>query len=222
MKILIGGIPRLTTNYANALKSLGAETIVLLPKLPAASFDASLFDGLLLPGGGDIHPSFYGQQNTGSICVDTLLDAQQFFLFHAFLNAHKPILGICKGMQLINVALGGSLIQDLPEAIRTFHAYDRADQFHTTSLIPGTFLHELYGAALTTNSAHHQAVDRLGEHLLPAPYGPGRVIEALYHDSLPVFGVQWHPERMASLHQTTGGESKILRFFLECCLHPAS
>ncbi|MBQ8184252.1 MAG: gamma-glutamyl-gamma-aminobutyrate hydrolase family protein [Lachnospiraceae bacterium] len=233
MRILIGGLKGQTRNYEQALKVLGAHPSTLLPEL---SFDDSGsddlsedFHGLLLPGGGDIHPGFFGQPNLGSSNINPQLDSQQFALFHTFFKAGKPILGICKGMQIINVALGGTILQDLPKQARSIHAYAEADQIHDTQILPGTFLHRLYGDSLVTNSAHHQAIDRLGQGLMAAQYGPEGVIEGFFHTSRPILGVQWHPERLHLSPAASGAELpnaknpetsngfRILTYFLSLC-----
>ena len=248
MNIFIAGYEDLTQNYRNALKSLGAETACLPPKStctpqsdsPAAQQSRALqlqaadpctacfpspemlsryFDGLLLPGGGDIHPGLFGEKDQGSLQVDLPLDQFQLSVFYAFCQAEKPILGICKGMQLINVALGGTIFQDLPKPLRRTHAWAGKDQTHATRILPGTFLHSLYGDQLVTNSAHHQAVNRLGTCLLPAQYSSDQVLEGLFHASLPILAVQWHPERMQK-DQTTGDGSLVLAYFLSLCSVP--
>lgn len=234
MNILIAGQRDKTENYEKALDFLGACPITWLPDASDCFFCPSgkrralnpeilsRFDGLLLPGGGDIHPEFFHQENEGSYPPDILLDCQQIALFFAFQEAGKPVLGICKGMQIINTALGGSLCQDLPEPCRSAHAWSSTEQYHETRILPDTFLHRIYGTSLLTNSAHHQAVSRLGEGLLPAQYGPEQVLEALFHASLPVLGVQWHPERMMAAPRQkkdpkTGDGSQVLRYFLSLC-----
>ena len=217
MHILVAGDKKHTGNYERALKGIGACPIVWLPETQDA---LSRFDGLLLPGGGDIHPGFFSQENKGSYPADIPLDCQQLALFSAFYKMKKPILGICKGMQIINVALGGTLIQDLPQPLRRAHAAGSTDRIHATSVVPDTFLHRLYGASLVTNSAHHQAVGRLGEGLLPVQYGPGQVVEGLCHVSLPLLGVQWHPERMETgqkKNPETGDGAQVLLYFLSLC-----
>ncbi len=236
MNILIAGQKDKTKNYETALCSLGAcpitwlpdagECFCCLPGYPPGEKWAlypeilSRFDGLLLPGGGDIHPGFFFQKDQGSQKPDILLDCCQISLFLAFQKAGKPVLGICKGMQLINVALGGSLCQDLPDSCLRAHAWNHGDQIHATHILPDTFLHRLYGDSLLTNSAHHQAVSQLGNGLLPAQYGPGQVLEGLFHASYPILGVQWHPERMypwQKKNPETGDGSQVLRYFLSLC-----
>ena len=219
MNIFIAGYENLTQNYRKTLESLGAETAC--PDFGSFSFPspellALYFDGLLLPGGGDIYPGLFGQENQGSFQIDLPLDQFQLSVFYAFCQAKRPILGICKGMQLINVALGGTLLQDLPAPLKQAHARKGKDQIHPTTILPGTFLYALYQEHLNTNSAHHQAVDRLGTCLLPAQYSQDQVLEGFFHASLPVIAVQWHPERMEK-DQTTGDGSLVLRYFLSLC-----
>ena len=182
--VLISCLTHDACQYCRALKCAGINPVV----------SNHLFDGLLLPGGGDISPIFYHKKNHGSQNICITEDIIQILLFHRFLEQKKPILGICKGMQLINVALGGNLIQDLPT--KKLHAYDNDDRYHITKALPGSQLHSLYGNDCITNSAHHQAINKLGDHLRITQYAHDGVAEAIEHDTLPIIGVQWHPERM--------------------------
>lgn len=187
--VLISCLTHDASQYCRALKCAGIN-----PVISDQIEDENLYDGLLLPGGGDISPIFYHRKNYGSQNICITEDIIQILLFHRFLEQKKPILGICKGMQLINVALGGNLIQDLPT--KNLHAYDKTDRFHTTKALPGSQLHSLYGNDCITNSAHHQAINKLGDHLRITQYAHDGVAEAIEHDTLPIIGVQWHPERM--------------------------
>lgn len=187
--VLISCITHEASYYCRALKYVGVNPVV-----SHQMEDEHHFDGLLLPGGGDISPIFYHRKNRGSENICITEDILQILLFHRFLEEKKPILGICRGMQLINVALGGNLIQDLPT--KKLHAYDHADRYHTTKALSGSRLHFLYGNNCITNSAHHQAVNQLGEHLHITQYAHDGVSEAIEHETLPIVGVQWHPERM--------------------------
>ena len=101
MKIAIAGKPSETTNYVKYVSSIGATPVVSLAKDVLDTCD-----GLVLPGGGDITPAFFGEKNHGSRHIDTELDIQQFDALHLFLQNRRPVLGICKGLQVINVALG--------------------------------------------------------------------------------------------------------------------
>ena len=187
--VLISCMTHNASSYCQALMQAGINPVV-----SNQIEDEKLFDGLLLPGGGDISPIFYHRKNRGSqnICISE--DIIQILLFHRFLEQKKPILGICKGMQLINVALGGNLIQDLPTSY--LHDYNNADRYHITKTLSASQLHSLYGNECITNSAHHQAINKLGNNLRITQYAHDGVAEGIEHDSLPIIGVQWHPERM--------------------------
>lgn len=187
--ILISCMTHDAVSYCLALKNAGFNPVV-----SNQIEDENLFDGLLLPGGGDISPILYHRKNRGSRDICITEDIVQILLFHRFLEQKKPILGICKGMQLINVALGGNLIQDLPT--HRLHAYNEEDRYHITKALSGSILHSLYGNECITNSAHHQAINKLGDNLRITQYAHDGVAEAIEHDSLPIIGVQWHPERM--------------------------
>ena len=154
------------------------------------------FDGLVLCGGVDIDPARYGQPVMGSVGMDPARDAAEYALIDAFLQADKPIFGICRGHQLLNVYFGGSLIQHIPTA-EDHVMHDRVDSVHGVCAEPDSVLANLYGREFPVNSAHHQAVDRLGEGLRITARALDGTVEALEHMSLPVMSVQWHPERIS-------------------------
>ena len=203
------------TNYFDALSALGAEG----EKVPAG-VDPAGFGGLLLPGGGDVDPARYHQEMNGSEKPDPALDELQWQVLDRFYRAGKPILGICRGHQLLNVYFGGTLIQDLPHS--GVHDWDKgksADKIHETRALPGSWLAGLYGERFVTNSAHHQAVDAPGRGLIIDQYSADGVIEAMHHESAPVFSVQWHPERMCFKHrrEDTVDGRLVLGWFLDFC-----
>ncbi len=210
MKILIAGIPQYTANYEHALTLCGADFDTTL--YPA---DLSSYDRLLLPGGGDIHPSWFGQEDQGSRSVDPELDRLQFRLLLGFLQAKKPVLGICRGLQIINVGLGGSLIQDLPTA--DGHRFDGRDQLHTVRCSGNSLLYRLYGGTCLVNSAHHQGLGRIAAGFDVTQAAPDGVVEAIEHRTEPVLGVQWHPERTDRFPPHTGvaDGGKLIRYFAE-------
>ena len=139
-------------------------------------------------------PAFFGQENKGSKNIDVSMDQAQFSALTMFVLLKKPVLGICKGLQIINIYFGGDMIQDLPSA--QIHSYIDGDQFHPTQIEKGSYLYKLYGTSLTVNSAHHQGIGRLGKSLFSVQKSQDGIIEAIAHESLPILGVQWHPERM--------------------------
>ncbi|GHV34231.1 gamma-glutamyl-gamma-aminobutyrate hydrolase [Clostridia bacterium] len=174
MILVTAGAKMVPANYLNALR--GEETAVVRP-----GDSWKIADFLLLTGGGDAHPGFYGQPLGGSCDIDKERDVLEFALFRAFADAGKPILGICRGMQLINVALGGTLIQHIENHSRV----GGADILHPINGLRGFD---------EVNSAHHQAVGKLGAGLNIRARSGG-IVEGISHDSLPIVGVQWHPER---------------------------
>jgi putative glutamine amidotransferase len=211
--ILIAGERGKTRNYENALAHLGCafKTSLHVP-------DLSLYDGLLLPGGGDIDPRLFGQLPAGSRAFDPKLDRIQLAVLGAFVKAKKPVLGICKGMQLINIYFGGDMIQHLSCA--ETHEYTEEDRLHETEAVKGSYLEALYGERFVVNSAHHQGVDAPGRGITYVQSAKDGVIEALAHESLPVYGVQWHPERLCFEHRrekAVDGRA-LLEFFVRCCV----
>jgi putative glutamine amidotransferase len=154
----------------------------------------------LLSGGGDVDPAVYGEK-TSSLCggVDRERDRAELALVRAGLEASLPVLGICRGLQLLNVALGGSLQQhilgvtDIPHL--TFSP--RHHLAHQVRLEPGSQLAAVMGGdCVEVNSIHHQAIERLAPVLRPVGYAPDGLIEAVEWPGRPVLGVQWHPENL--------------------------
>ena len=193
-KILIAGYPELTKNYENAIASSGALPVTSL-QLP----DITEYDGLILPGGGDVDPKLFGQLNHGSRVIDPELDRLQLAILKSFVLFKKPVLGICKGMQLINIYFGGDIIQHLPTC--ETHQYNGQDQIHGATAYTDSLLYHLYGKTFVINSAHHQGVDMKGQGIHYQQFSPDGVVEGLCHDYLPIHGVQWHPERMCFQHK---------------------
>lgn len=151
---------------------------------------AAQFDGLLLSGGGDLDASLFGQaQDARAGAPDRARDLEELALCAAFCAQGKPVLGVCRGMQVLNVCLGGDILQHID-------GHDGAP--HAVHAAPGSRIARLCGPRFRANSFHHQAVGRLGDGLCAAAHAPDGVIEAIEHEKLPILGVQWHPERMAS------------------------
>lgn len=193
-KILIAGYKNSFSNYIDALNSCQAGSDVAINV-------ASIHDyhGLLLPGGYDIDPKFYNQTDCGCRHIDSNLDRAQLYLTEQFIRANKPVLGICRGHQIINVFFGGTLIQHLETS--PLHQSSSGDVIHATSVKNNSVLHTLFFTKnLYTNSCHHQAVEKPGKDLIPIQYTADNTIEAMIHKNLPVFCVQWHPERMMLSH----------------------
>jgi putative glutamine amidotransferase len=158
-------------------------------------------DGLLLSGGEDVDPSRYGAEPSTHLKeLDPRRDAFELALFEAAKERGLPILAICRGLQLVNVALGGTLWQDLPSEVETQLNHDVGDRWdirsHTITLWPGTKLHDaLRCEALLVNSFHHQAIRDLAGGLTVTAEAEDGIIEAVEHDDDGwLLGVQWHPE----------------------------
>lgn len=199
-------------NYVEAIEAHGATvTAEYLPKY------SDEYDGLLISGGVDIHPRYYGQEIDGSVGIDEARDAAEMELLRQFVEAKKPIMGICRGHQLINVFFGGSLIQHIDTA--DDHRGE-GDAVHDVDSAEGAILTALYGRHFPVNSSHHQAVDRLGEglHTVQVSSRDG-VIEGSEHDTLPIFSVQWHPERttLGRARPDTVDGGAIFKYFVELC-----
>lgn len=201
--------------YEEAVRALGA-----VPQWGRCPKPDLTCDGLILCGGDDVDPALYGQERNGAGDPDTERDAAELELFRAFYAAGKPIFGICRGSQMINVALGGTMIQDLGPELNAFHKSVVLDKVHALRTAEGSILRELYGEVFTSNSYHHQAVDRLGEGLRPMAWAEAGFVEGVQHETLPIFGVQFHPERMTGelLRPDAVDGGELFRRFLELCL----
>lgn len=175
----------------------GSELALKYPENPVIA--PADFDGLLLCGGGDMDPSFFHQENQGSAGIDIPRDETELALFHAFYAAGKPILGICRGHQVINVALGGDLIQHIGDDLCHFHTYSKdhqGDKAHAVVAAEDSWFHKTFGRVFIVNSSHHQAVGKLGKGLSPVLWSETKIVEAVEHESYPLISVQFHPERM--------------------------
>lgn len=200
----MGVVPAYEDARAEAYMSEIAEQLAAAGAIPVYLPDARVaavsraVNGIVLAGGSDLDPRSYGQVPSPAVsAIDGRRDRFEFALFEAAAARGLPILGICRGQQLINVALGGSLHQDLPIGEGESHAsqiYERDQRVHGVRLQPGTGLHGLYGDTVDVNSYHHQSIDRLAPKLRVAGTAADGVIEAIEHESLPITGVQWHPE----------------------------
>ncbi|MCI8422597.1 MAG: gamma-glutamyl-gamma-aminobutyrate hydrolase family protein [Lawsonibacter sp.] len=213
-RIQLSGEPDGMQNYFDALTQAGA--------VPVGGYCPSpdlTCDGLVLCGGGDLDSALFGQENRGSEAPDHARDAAELALFQAFFQAGKPILGICRGMQVINVALGGTLIQDLPPEARARHTGPEGDLVHPVRALEGSLLHDLYGAVFSVNSSHHQAVDRLGEGLRATAWAEEGFPEALDWIDRRIMAFQFHPERMAFSRRRpdTVDTAELLRAFEALC-----
>jgi putative glutamine amidotransferase len=185
--------------YGEAIGQSGG-TAHLLPR-PTDPSSGTLIglDGLLLTGGGDVDPKNYGHDvaaETGG--VDPARDQWEVALVRQALLVGMPVLGICRGCQVLNVACGGTLIQHLPARSLLPHlVMERDSMAHAVQVEPHTQLFAVEGTSqIATNSVHHQAVDVIGQGLRPTAWAEDGTVEAIEHLTRPVIGVQWHPENL--------------------------
>ena len=184
----------LPVGYPRLVQRAGALAVMLPPDDPArAAATVARLDGVVIAGGPDVDPSRYGAERsprTGPPALER--DAWELSLIEAALASGTPLLGICRGMQLLNVALGGTLVQHLDGHVGQVGVFGR----HTVKPVPGTRYAEVAPEPVSVPTYHHQAVDRLGDGLVASAYAEDGTVEAV---ELPgcavwVLGVQWHPE----------------------------
>jgi putative glutamine amidotransferase len=175
-------------------------------------------DGLVLSGGVDIYPEYYGgllqYEKAPSKGWKKDRDEFEMAIFRSAVDNTVPVLGICRGLQLINVTLGGTLIQDLGVNLDPIHE-GNPDKCHAINAEPGTILHDIVKENATTNSAHHQAIEKLGKGLVincNADDGTVEGIEWSNKDKKPfLLAIQWHPERMFRFNLQDSPASKGIR-----------
>ncbi len=189
-------------DYLRALVEAGfrREEIVVLP--PGAKPEGS-FDGVVLSGGLDVDPSRYGVHETHpSVEVDPHRDATDFAAFEKARREGMPVLGICRGLQVVNVALGGTLHQDIPsehpsEITHEVPGKDPERRDHDVTVEKGTLLSEIVRTPeIPVNSRHHQAVEKLAPGLRVSAVAPDGLVEAFESREPWLVAVQWHPENL--------------------------
>jgi putative glutamine amidotransferase len=211
----------ISRSYIAALDQVGARA-VLWPSGTRLPDDLDWVSGVLLPGGGDVEPRRYGAVPHPASVWDAEQDQLDFHLLEVALRAQIPVLGICRGLQVINVHFGGTLVQDLPAepstAVRHAHDGPRDDLAHTLQVEPGTRLGDLLGGGtLLVNSLHHQGIDFLAPRLrVAARSGDGLVEGIEARDGIWVVGVQFHPEELIKDHHFA---LQLFQGFADQCAH---
>jgi putative glutamine amidotransferase len=198
----------LTAAYVRAVAAAGGVAIVLPPQPDAAEALLDVIDGLILSGGPDIAPERYRDAalHEATYGIDSARDELELDLVYGALRREMPIFGICRGIQVLNVAMGGTLIQDAPsqhpgadavghrQYLRGLEAWQIG---HDVDVVAPTLLPYDSTSSLGVNSLHHQAIRELALDLIPVAYSPDGLIEAVARAEDPdVFAVQWHPELM--------------------------
>ncbi|HET91776.1 MAG TPA: gamma-glutamyl-gamma-aminobutyrate hydrolase family protein [Chloroflexi bacterium] len=197
--------------YVHAILLARGAPVVIPPHLDEDRLRAIFerIDGLLLSGGGDVQPSFFGERDSGLLwSLDERRDRTELALARWALAERLPVLAICRGHQVLNVAAGGTLIQDIPTQVpgaltHTVVAGSPRDSVaHTVEVMAGSRLSAMFGAGeLGVNSAHHQAVKDVGADMVVTARAPDGIIEGLERRDHPFcVSVQWHPEAMGETH----------------------
>lgn len=224
MRVVIA-MPRMSTDpeptvaqskYIESLARAGAGMRwVELSDPEQAVQDALTCDGLLLPGGGDMDPKFYGQARIPACGEPNLLRDAAEPLLRAFLAADKPVLGICRGIQVMNAVLGGDLYQDIKPFEHLPHN-DHWAKVHTVTVRRGTLLSRILGQdTVLVNSQHHQAVDRVAPGFTLAALSEDGIVEAIEKpDAGFCLGVQWHPEWLSDADPAMQG---LFDAFVNAC-----
>ncbi|HLD35171.1 MAG TPA: gamma-glutamyl-gamma-aminobutyrate hydrolase family protein [Planctomycetota bacterium] len=220
-----GRYSKLSQEYSRAVLKAGGSPVIL-PSLPLAGnlpewhgqvggileriLDS--IDGLLLSGGHDLSPALYGEKilNKKVILLPEVKQRFDLALTKAALKRKTPILGTCYGAQLINVALGGALFQDIRSQIKS--AIGHKKSYHKVYLCEGTLLHRILGRrSIITNSFHHQSIKTLGRNLIISARAEDGIIEGVELPNSFCLGLQWHPERMMDIKEQVG----LLRAFIQ-------
>ena len=218
LSLIAGSDPRYGKACMDSFMSAFATRIAQAGGLPVyLAYDADpdaashWLSGVVITGGQDVHPARWGgdtsvvrdvDPRTDSNAHDPERDEYEFALTQAAVNRGIPLLGVCRGLQVLNTALGGTLIADLPPGpiphLSPQAAPTDGDAVHVVRFEPGSTAARVFGSSMTTNSWHHQAVDRCGSGLIVTGRTPDGVVEAVEAPDAPILGVQWHPEWMAS------------------------
>jgi putative glutamine amidotransferase len=202
---------RFTVNieYVNALKNANADVVLLLPQNKESLFiELNRCDGLVIPGGEDVNPKLYSQENLYSYPIDQSIEQLDLDTIEIMDKLDKPIFGICRGLQILNVAFGGTLIQDINQQIpnsqeHSFsHIHQKPLNGHNVNVLHNTKLIDFLKPTIEVNTYHHQCIDKLASKFMVSALSDDGIIEAI--ESERIIAVQWHPERMCSIDEFQG------------------
>ena len=233
MKKIIGVTPRVNKinnqdsfsvyqNYFEAIIKAGALPI-LLPVADKEDLKQIManVDGLLVTGGNDVNPSLYGEENTHSSPAELYEDLNDLNLINIALDTNKPILGICKGLQIVNVYFKGSLFQDIETFKKTNKNHNQHNldplvglnsNTYPTRFVKDSVLYEIFDESYNVNSFHHQCIKDVGKMLKVSAYSEDNIIEPIELANK-IICVQWHPERL--IHDEK--HLNIFKYFVSMC-----
>lgn len=207
-------------NYLHSIEKFGGIPFPLHHSKKNVRNISNLLDGLIITGGNfDIDPDTYGEKSNGARISKNNRTLFEISICKIFLKSLKPILGICGGEQLLNVACGGTLIQDIKRKKRGSLNHEqknpRDETSHLVNIIKHTQLRKILKKnKIMVNSAHHQAVDKLGKNLIISGLAEDKIIESIEHISHPwCVGVQWHPEFLI-----TADDKRIIKNFIKASI----
>jgi putative glutamine amidotransferase len=212
----------LRQNYADAVVEAGGVPLALPHEPDQANDYLDIIDGLVITGGAfDVDPSIFGAgERHPTVVTKDRRTAFELATTRGALERDMPLLGICGGQQLLHVALGGTLIQHIPDEIPGALAHEqpnpRDEPGHSISVLPGTLLHRIVGAdSLDVNSAHHQAAKDASDQIIINAVAPDGVIEGIEAIGKRFcLGVQWHPE-----YKVSAGDGAIFQALIGACEH---
>ena len=191
----------LSEDYSAAFEAAGFIPVICAEKSAAGL--AEICDALCMSGGPDLEAFYFNEETLNDTVVsDPPRSVFEYDICRAFLNLKKPVFGICRGFQVLNCVLGGSLYQDIVEQLGIIHSSPKLRHFITAK--NPSVLYDLFGEKFKVNSTHHQAIKALGEGLIATACSQDGVIEAFEHESLPVLGTQFHPERLTGKNNEGG------------------
>ena len=207
------------TSYINAVQLNGGIPLAI----PVCENEEDLAEllkmcnGVIVPGGEDVDPKYFNESPHPTIGV--IRPDMDKFIFQALDICFKhniPLFGICRGLQIINIALGGSLYQDMSlyekDTILHRQTYDRSYTVHKADIKSGSLLHSIFGKEeIMVNTMHHQAIKDLGQGLCATALAPDDIIEAIESDDRPILAVQWHPEELI---RSTPDMNKLFSHFI--------
>lgn len=212
-------------NYIDSIYAAGGLPVNIPIISNESNYDdyIDMLDGLLFTGGNDIAPYYFGENPVRELnSMSSIRDEYEFSLFKAAYEKNMPIFGICRGIQLINVAMDGSLYQDIysqcPGTLGHSPEHTASDEFyHAVQIKVDTQLYEIFGEErIFTNSFHHQSVKQLGNNLIATAYSEDGIVEAIEStEDRFLLGVQWHPECMTKRHPMF---LKLFRAFVEASI----